>query len=110
MRLAPPISALPNGDSGSQRKDIWIGQRFLMNEFGHYTVTGDCGTERIMIEIDPLALADQGVSPERSLGNMRATIQAAARRKWEAGEASPVFYTHSGRLKHHAIALTTEDL
>ena len=91
-------------------KKLWIAQRFLMNERGHYTVSGDCGAERVMVEIDPSAVADQADGPERYLGRIRARIQSAARQKWEAGEASPVFHAHSGRLKHHVIELTGEDL
>ena len=91
-------------------KKLWIAQRFQLNERGHYTVSGDCGTERIMIEIEPSVVPDQASDPERSLARIRATIQAAARQKWEAGEAYPVFHAHTGRMKHHAIALTAEDL
>jgi len=91
-------------------KTLWISQRFLLNERGHYTVTGECGAERIMVEIDPSVVPDQSDRPEKSLATMRARIQAAARQKWEAGEASPVFFSHSGRMQHHLIALTAEDL
>jgi len=91
-------------------KTLWISQRFLLNERGHYTVTGDCGMERILVELDPSIVPDQAAQPERSLSTMRARIQAAARQKWEAGEAQPVFFAHSGRMKHHLIALTAEDL
>jgi hypothetical protein len=91
-------------------KQLWISQRFVMNERGHYTVTGSSGTERIVVEIDPSIVVEQEDDPERRLVKIRARIQAAARQKWEAGEAHPVFYSHSGRMKHHAIALTAEDL
>ena len=91
-------------------KRVWIAQRFLKNERGHYTVTGDCGTERISVEIDPAAVAGQGMDAERRLMKMRAKIQAAARRKWEAGEAYPVYHSHSGRMKHQVMALTAEEL
>lgn len=90
---------------------LWIGQRFLMNERGHYTVNGDCGPERIMVEIDPSGIADHDDdAAQRHLMNIRPTIQSAARRKWAAGETCPEFFAHSGRFKHHAIALTAEDL
>ena len=109
MRLLVSISP-PNGYTNSMSKTLWISRRFLLNERGHYTVTGDCGTERIMVELDPSVVSDQAARPESSLATMRARIQAAARQKWEAGEASPVFFTHSGRMQHHLIALTAEDL
>jgi ribosomal protein L13 len=89
---------------------LWIAQRFLKNERGHYTVRGDCGTETIMVEIDPAVVAGPDEQPERRLLKMRAQIQAAARHKWEAGEAYPVYHSHSGRMKHQAIALTAADL
>jgi len=91
-------------------KDLWIAQRFLMNERGHYTVTGDCGAERIVVEIDPSAVAEQEEDPARGLVRIRAKIQAAARQKWAAGEAQPVFNEHSGQIRHHIIALTAGDL
>jgi len=91
-------------------KRLWIAQRFLMNERGHYTVSGDCGSEKVLVEIDPSVVAGQHQDAERSLMNMRAKIQAAARNKWEAGEAYPVYHSHTGRMKHQAIALTAEDL
>ena len=91
-------------------KELWIAQRFIMNERGQYTVSGDCGAERIMVEIDPSVLVEHGGDPARGLMKMRAKIQAAARQKWKAGEAHPVFFTHTGRMKHHAIALNAEDL
>ena len=72
VRLAPPISALPNGDSGSQRKDIWIGQRFLMNEFGAIQpaiaaarLAAEAGTMRVGLTIyllpllNPVAIAEE---------------------------------------------------
>jgi hypothetical protein len=91
-------------------KRLWIAQRFLQNERGHYTVTGDCGVDKIVVEIDPSVVAGSDPTPERRLMKMRAQIQAAARLKWEAGEAYPVYHSHSGRMKHQAIALTAEDL
>jgi hypothetical protein len=91
-------------------KQLWISQRFVMNEQGHYAVSGNSGAERIVVEIDPSVVVEQDDDPGRRLLKLRARIQAAARQKWEAGEAHPVFYTHSGRMKHHAIALTAEDL
>lgn len=90
-------------------KELWIAQRFLMNERGQYTVTGECGAERIMVEIDPSVLVEHQGDPARGLVKIRAKIQSAAREKWKAGETYPVFFTHSGRMKHHAIALTAED-
>jgi hypothetical protein len=108
--LVAPSAALEKGYSGNVGKSLWIGQRFLRNERGHYTVSGNCGVDRIMVEIDPSVIADQDGNPERRLMNIRAKIQAAARQKLAAGEAYPVFFAHSGRLKHHAIAVTAEDL
>jgi hypothetical protein len=102
----PPLSGYTSGMS----KTLWISQRFQRNERGHYTVTGDCGAERILVEIDPAVIPDQAVRPEKGLATMRARIQAAARQKWEAGEASPVFFAHSGRMQHHLISLTADDL
>jgi hypothetical protein len=88
---------------------LWIAQRFVLNERGHYEVAGDCGAERIMVEIEPSVVADQA-NPEKSLAMLRGKIQAAAREKWDAGEAHPVFFAHSGQKKHLAIALTAGDL
>ena len=67
---------------------LCIGQRFLLNEHGRYTVAGHSGTERIVVELDHSIVADLASHPERSLGKMRSTIQAAARQKWLAGEGS----------------------
>lgn len=89
---------------------LWIGQRFLLNERGHYTVTGNSGTERVLVEIDPSIVADQGDMAERHLMNLRPKILAAARRKWAAGESRPQYFSHSDRLQHQLIALTVEDL
>jgi hypothetical protein len=105
VRLVAPVSAPPDGDSVNARKKLWIGQRFLLNERGHFTVSGNCGIDRIVVEIEA-SIADQEDNSERGLARLRSRIQAAAREKWVKGEACPVFYAHSGRLMHHAIALT----
>ena len=89
---------------------LWIGQRFLLNERGHYTVAGNCGTERVQVEIDPSIVADRGDKAERQLMNLRPKILAAARRKWAAGQSQPQYFSHSDRLQHRSIALTSEDL
>lgn len=109
-RPAWAFLGLANAYRERMSKRFWIAQRFLKNERGHYTVTGNCGVDRIVVEIDPSVVAGPGPAPERRLMKMRAQIQAAARHKWEAGEAYPVYHSHSGRMKHHAIALTAEDL
>ena len=111
FKLQPGSSLSPPTDYiGSMSYTLWIGQRFLLNERGQYTVSGACGTARIVVEIDPSIVIDLGDVPERRLMNIRPAIQAAARRKWEAGESNPEYFSHSGRLKHHSIALTAEDL
>jgi hypothetical protein len=38
-----------------------------MNERGHYTVSGDCGSEKVLVEIDPSVVAGQHQDAERSL-------------------------------------------
>jgi hypothetical protein len=91
-------------------KTLWIAQRFMLNERGHYTVAGHCGGERIMVEIDPSVVSEQEGQPERQLVKIKAQIQAAARQKWEAGEAHSVINTYSGQIRHHVIALTAGDL
>lgn len=64
-----------------------------------------------MIEIDPSVTSLlPGKNIERGLMNLRAQIQAAARRKWEAGEAYPQSMGKAGRMEPAAIPLTAEDL
>jgi hypothetical protein len=88
---------------------VWIAQRFLMNERGHYTVSGTCGPERLLVELDTSITAGEA-DAEHQLPKIRSHIQTAARQKWDAGEAYPVYHHHSGRIKHQLIALTAEDL
>ena len=90
---------------------LWVGQRYRLNDRGHYTAEGGCGTEKVVVEIDPsvtFLLAEKG--PERGLMNMRAQIQTAARQKWEADEAFPQARAPSGRVQPKVITLTADDL
>lgn len=90
---------------------LWVGQRFVLNERGHYGVAATCGAQRIQVEIDPSAMIVQsGADPERVLMNMRTRIQAAARLKWEAGESYVVYHSFSNGIEHHLITLTSADL
>jgi hypothetical protein len=99
-----------NGYIASMSKQLWIGQRFLINERGHYTVMGDCGTDRVIVEIDPSIFSAQAGVAERGLATIRRRIQTAARQKWAAGAACPVLHAHSGQIRYHAIVLTAKDL
>ena len=90
---------------------LWVGQRFLLNERGLYTVSGSCGTERVQVEIDPsVTFLLSSPVPERGLMDLRTRIQNAARLKWEANEVTIPPPTGSSRVEPSIISLTAEDL
>jgi hypothetical protein len=87
------------------------GQRFSLNPEGHYTVEGRVGTERVLVSLDPsVTMLLPGRDLERGLMNLRARIQAAARKKWEGDEVSPQLPARNGPSQPRMITLTAEDL
>ena len=66
--------------------------------------------ERISVEIDASFIDPKAGEPETLLLKMHANIQRAAREKWAAGESTPVAHPFTGRLDHHRVTLSTNDL
>lgn len=90
---------------------VWLEQRLDINERGNYVIAGDCGLNRIEVELDPdittgIALADR----PPALLSVHGRIQNAARAKHQAGAAFLVGYPYSGQVSHYLIALTQSDL
>jgi len=89
---------------------LWLGRRFQLNERGHYEVWGNSRGERISVEVDSGFVDRKAGDPEMLLLKMHGNIQRAARKKWAAGEATRVLHAFSGRLNHHRVTLSTEEL
>ena len=91
-------------------KQLWVGRRFQLNERGHYEAWSKSQGERISVEIDASFIDPKAGDQETLLLKMHANIQRAAREKWAAGETTPVAHPFSGRLDHHRVTLSIEDL
>ena len=91
-------------------KQLWVGRRFQLNERGHYEAWSMSQGERISVEIDASFIDPKAGEPETLLLKMHANIQRVAREKWAAGETTPVPHPFSGRLDHHRVTLSIEDL
>lgn len=91
-------------------KQLWVGRRFQLNERGHYEAWSKSQGERISVEIDASFMDPTAGDPETLLLKMHTHIQRAAREKWAAGETTPVAHPFSGRLDHHRVTLSIEDL
>jgi hypothetical protein len=91
-------------------KQLWLGRRFQLNEKGRYAAWGQSQGERLSVEIDANFIDPKAGDPETLLLKMHANIQRAAREKWAANEATPVAHPFSGRLDHHRLTLSIEDL
>lgn len=91
-------------------KQLWLGKRLSINSRGNYQLAGDCGVHRVVVELDSSITGAWRNPHERAVINQHKQIQAAARRKWEAGSAAPVYFSHVNRLQHQLIVLTDADL
>lgn len=88
---------------------LWLKKEVTTNEQGHPKLDGDCGTERIVVVLDPsITKAVPPENRETAILAMHQRIQNAARRKHAARESYPVFPPN--RAPHKLIALTEEDL
>lgn len=92
-------------------KQLWLKKEMTINHRGHFEFDGDCGTKRFVVELDPTVTPSvPPESAEAAILAMHRRIQEAARRKHAAGEAYPVYWPYSDRLRHYLIALTDFDL
>lgn len=89
---------------------LWVGRRFQLNERGHYEAWSKSQGERISVEIDASFIDARAGDPASLLLKMHANIQRAAREKWAAGETTPVAHPFTGRLDHHRVTLSINDL
>ena len=89
---------------------LWLGRKIRHGERGPY-LSGACGREQVVVELDQsiLRALPEG-ELDAAISGAYSQIQAAARRKWNSGDARPRHHFHSDRLKHMVIALTDEDL
>jgi hypothetical protein len=90
---------------------VWLEKRLTRNERGNFEVAGDCGRERIVVELDrSLTVGVPLEKQEAAFLADHSRIQNAARRKHAAGEAYPVYHSYSDEFSHRLIALTDFDL
>ncbi len=85
-------------------KRVWLQRTVTENERGHLQLVGDCGTERVVVELDPSV----GAAGRDAVLAMHGQVERAAQRKFEQGEAYPVY--RSDELVHRLIAITDQDL
>ncbi len=92
-------------------KELWLDKHVVRNERGSFQIVGACGRERILVTLDPDVMAGVPADRKRSaIESIQNQIQDAARRKYRAKEAYPVYYPYSTRFKHSSIALNALDL
>lgn len=92
-------------------KQVWLEKRVTVNQRGNFVFAGDCGTERIRVEIDPTITASElPAEAEAAVLAMHSRIQKAARHKHSLGEAYAVRPSGLARLQYSLIALTDLDL
>ena len=90
---------------------LWLKKCTSRNRRGHYEISGDCGSDRIVVGIDRNAASLMIPQVGRELPvRLHAKIQNASRHKWGAGEARPVHLVRTKTLKYWTIALELEDL
>lgn len=92
-------------------KKVWLKRHLIGGENGLFQLEGDCGTDRIVVVLDPSVAAGPPQSARAdAIVAMHGRIEEVATAKHHAGESYAVHRYHSLELKHRLIALTEEDL
>ena len=97
------------GQGGPDWHKLWLKAELRTNSRGHFEFVGDCGLNRLVVEIDPTVTRNfPDANIEQQLLDMRAQIMDAARQKYRDYEAYEEYPAPATRVLR--IALTDQDI
>lgn len=92
-------------------KRVWLTRELTRSERGHFQLEGTCGSERVVVLLDPTIIAKLPESgKEQAILGMLGQIEMAAARMFVLGETQRVHRTNSPEFEYNLIALTDTDL